>query len=218
MSRFKNAHIYIIWKAILKGDKTHFLVSIHNLMGCFSFKRLYKRMSLNDQGRIILENRPRVNTKTLNIEQLKSLPENTFGYLFVQHMLVHGFDKDVTPPPKSPFENSNTAYAKIRWRETHDFRHVLTGMPAKMSDEAILAAFQYGNHRNSWSLLVMIIGPLFSWKPISPFKQWYRMKEAYDAGKSAVCLASVNYEEAFPVDIDELRKAWKVKNLVHLSK
>lgn len=211
------SHTLYVVKNFIKGDKTDLLVYIHNLMGCFSFKRLHHRMQLSEGGRAILERRPVVNPSTIDIHQLSRLPKDTFGYLFYEHMVSHGFEKGVKSPPKSPLENEHTAYAKQRWRETHDFRHVLTEMPAKMADETIIAAFQYGNHRNSWSFLVMVIGPLFSWSPISPFKQWRSMREAYIAGKKAVCLASVDYEASFSVPLKSLQEQWNVKSLQHLS-
>ena len=174
-------------------------------------------MSETKEGRYILSKRPRVNHDTINLAELQKLPSNSFGYLFQKHMVDNGFDKGIQEPPRSPFESPNTAYAKARWRETHDFRHVLTGMPPKLADETIIAAFQYGNHKNTWSLLVMIIAPLFTWKPISPLKQWLSMYEAYKAGKDATCLASVAYETEFKTPIEQLRKKWNVKSLAHLS-
>jgi ubiquinone biosynthesis protein COQ4 len=211
------SHFQYLKTLIRGGNKTMLLLSVHNLMGCFSFRRLYRRMLLNPDGQYILKNRPVVSPQTVNIDKLLLLPPDSFGFLFAQHMVTHGFDKGVVSPPKSPFENENTAYAKQRWRETHDFRHVLTGLQARMSDEAIIAAFQFGNHSNSWSLLVCLLGPLFSFRPLTPIQQWSRMYEAYCTGKKAVCLASVNYEAEFSTPVEILRKKWNIKCLSHLG-
>ncbi len=204
-------------KSLAAFDVTRILLFLHNLMGCLSFRRLMLRMTGNTEGRAILAARPRVTHDTIKLNELLNLPKETFGYLYARHIINHGFDRVLEFPPQSPFENDSTAYCKMRWRETHDFRHVLTGIPATFPDETIIAAFQYGNFRNSWSLLVCLIGPLFSFHPLSPLKQWKRMLEAYQAGKNAVCLASINYEAEFSNSVSSLRDKWQIKDLTHLS-
>jgi hypothetical protein len=66
-------------------------------------------------------------------------------------------------------------------------------------------------------MVVMVIGPILSLRQLSPFRQWYRMIEAYRAGRAAVCLGSVHYEDELATPIDILRKKWNVKDLNHLS-
>lgn len=94
---------------------------------------------------------------------------------------------------------------------------MLTGFSASLADEAIIAAFQFGNLPNSWSFLVMIIAPVLAWKDLYPFRQWFRMIEAYKAGRISVCLGSVDYEAEFGTSLQQLRKTLKVKDLSHLS-
>src|SRR6185503_20417211 len=102
-------HIRYIYHIMKVRDITLVLVSIHNIMGCFSFKRLYKRMTQTAEGLEILRRRPRVTREAIDLDMLLTLPKNTFGFLFAEHMLAHGFEKGIESPPKSPFENENTA-------------------------------------------------------------------------------------------------------------
>lgn len=210
-------HYEYISESVGTKNLTQILVWTHNLMGFYSFHRLAKRMQASEAGKDILKKRPRVTNAIIRSYKLEGLPNESFGRLFFNFVTENGFDREVRTPPRSPFENELTGYAKTRWRETHDFRHILTGFSASLADEAIIAAFQFGNLPNGWSLVVMMIAPLLSWRQLHPAKQWYRMVEAYKAGRDAVCLGSVSYEGELHTPIEELRKKWRVKNLSHLS-
>lgn len=212
----KHQYTYIR-ESIKAKNLTRILVWTHNLMGSYAFYRLGKRMAASSSGRQIIRKMPRVTKDRILSYNLHLLPSNSFGNQFICFMRENGFDQEIVPPPLLPFENVLTSYAKIRWRETHDYRHILTGFSASLADEAIIAAFQFGNIHNLWSFLVMIIAPFLSWKQLNPFKQWYRMIEACKAGQDAVCLGSVDYEGEFETPINQLRIKWKIKDLSHLS-
>jgi ubiquinone biosynthesis protein COQ4 len=203
--------------SIRTRNLTQVLLWLHNLIGFYSFYRLGKRMQSTPEGLAILQKRPRLTLKIVDGYNLYSMPKDSFGYRYISFMEGNGLNKEPASPPPSPLENELTAYAKARWRETHDYRHVLTGFSASLADEAIIAAFQFGNLPNSWSFLVMIVAPIFSWKDLNPFKQWFRMIEAFKAGRNAVCLGSVDYEAEFETPLTLLRENLNVKDLSHLS-
>lgn len=210
-------HFSYITQSASSGNYTQVLVWVHNLMGFYSFWRLGRRMKSTVAGIDILERRPRISKRFILSHHLDALPQNSFGKLYINFMLENGFDREIKKPPRSPFESELTGYAKTRWIETHDFRHVLTGFTASLADEAMIAGFQFGNLPNGWSFMVMIIGPILSWRQLNPIKQWWRMVEAFKAGRDAVCLGSVSYENEFATPIDDLRKKWSIKDLTHLS-
>lgn len=54
--------------------------------GHLAFQLLHERMSNDLEGRQILDERPVINTSTVNFEHLKSLPMNTFGYQYALFM------------------------------------------------------------------------------------------------------------------------------------
>ena len=54
--------------------------------GHFALKNLYKQMSADPEGRQILEDNPRINSKTIDIEKLASLPEETFGHCYYKFL------------------------------------------------------------------------------------------------------------------------------------
>lgn len=47
--------------------------------GHLALKKIYENMSNDSEGRKIIEEKPRINSKTINIEKLSTLPKGTFG-------------------------------------------------------------------------------------------------------------------------------------------
>jgi ubiquinone biosynthesis protein COQ4 len=64
--------------------------------------RLRDRMLEDSEGRRIMKDRPRVNTETLNMEQLAQYPEGTFGRAYVTWLERCG----VTPDTREPVSAS----------------------------------------------------------------------------------------------------------------
>lgn len=61
--------------------------------GHLALKRLYNQMSSDPEGQKILEDNPRINSKTIDIEKLSALPEDTFGryyYKFLKTNVIYG--------------------------------------------------------------------------------------------------------------------------------
>lgn len=54
--------------------------------GVPALENIRNQMRNSDEGRQILEDKPRINTRTVNMDALKKLPENTFGYQYVSFM------------------------------------------------------------------------------------------------------------------------------------
>lgn len=43
-------------------------------------------MKSSEEGQRILSHKPRINTRTINIERLRQLPDNTFGRAYVKFL------------------------------------------------------------------------------------------------------------------------------------
>jgi ubiquinone biosynthesis protein COQ4 len=86
-------------------------------------------MLLNETGRRILRDRPRITSKTMPVEELRRLPENTVGQIYAKwledyHMSPEGRD-DV-----KYIDDEECAYVMQRYRECHDIYHAILGIPA----------------------------------------------------------------------------------------
>jgi ubiquinone biosynthesis protein COQ4 len=61
----------------------------HDMIACLgettgeeALKKIYERMMASSEGREILIDKPRINTKTIDMQALKNMPENSFGYAY----------------------------------------------------------------------------------------------------------------------------------------
>lgn len=176
-----------------------------------AFEALAAAMRADPDGRWLLAHRPRVCARTLDVDRLRRLPEGTLGQRFLRHLTDHDLLRDVHIPP-SPFALSDeAAYAKARWRETHDFRHVLTGLGTSIRDEIVLQAFQLGQYPNRFALVQMTVGPVLA--PCDPVRLIRDYRRAWRAGRRAAPLVNVRWEDLWDRPVDALRRALEVEAL-----
>lgn len=48
--------------------------------------KISQKMKADEEGRRIIERKPRINTRTVNIAELRKLPQNSFGYVYVKFL------------------------------------------------------------------------------------------------------------------------------------
>jgi ubiquinone biosynthesis protein COQ4 len=63
-----------------------------------SLPRLRDRMLESKEGRRILKMRPRINSKTINLDELSTLPEGTFGRAYISWLEKCGVSPDSRTP------------------------------------------------------------------------------------------------------------------------
>lgn len=101
-------------------------------------------MLSNPTGRRILRDRPRITSKSMSLEYLRSLPKGTMGQVYAAWLDREG----VTPDTRSQvryIDDEECAYVMQRYRECHDFYHALTGLPIFAEGEVALKAFEFAN-------------------------------------------------------------------------
>lgn len=76
---------------------------------------------------------------TVDLLELKKLPERTLGRVFADHMIENGLDPRAIPVPTYP--PGDFRYVKTHLRETHDIWHVVTGFDTDVAGEIGLQAF-----------------------------------------------------------------------------
>lgn len=95
-------------------------------------------------GRRILRDRPRMNSSTLSVSYLKSLPEDSVGHAYADWLEREGVSPDDRAPVRH-IDDPECAYVMQRYRECHDFFHALTGLPTFREGEVALKAFEFAN-------------------------------------------------------------------------
>ena len=78
----------------------------------------------------------RLSLGSIDLQQLHSLPINTLGYAYSDHLLRHGLT-----PIQSKFVDNNSDYLFFHLSEVHDIWHVVVGADTTMEGETKLQAF-----------------------------------------------------------------------------
>ncbi|KAI8608161.1 ubiquinone biosynthesis protein Coq4, partial [Chytriomyces sp. MP71] len=97
--------------------------------GRCALERMRSRMLVDATGRRLLRERPIINTSTVSLDALRKLPRNSLGRAYVAFLDSEG----VTPDSRTPVKHMQDAdeelrYVMLRYRQVHDFFHVLTGL------------------------------------------------------------------------------------------
>jgi len=93
--------------------------------------RLYRQMQEDPEASRILYQKPRINSKTVDLEYLSKLPEGTLGWAYSEFLRKN----NVTPDSRLPvrfIDDPELAYVMQRYREVHDLVHTVTGQPTNM--------------------------------------------------------------------------------------
>ncbi|ETV78998.1 hypothetical protein H257_07786 [Aphanomyces astaci] len=117
-----------------RGDM---LAALGDVTGAVALRKMHLKMSSDPVGMQILAEKPRFRSNVVDIDALRDLPRNTFGYAYTQFMDAHGFEADGRADVKF-VDDPELAYVLQRYRELHDFWHVLFGLPPTEFSEIAL--------------------------------------------------------------------------------
>ncbi|KAF0853074.1 mitochondrial ubiquinone biosynthesis Coq4 [Andalucia godoyi] len=98
--------------------------------------QMHRYMLQDEDGARILAEKPRISTALpqLNLDELKKVHVGTLGHAYYQFMASHGYSSDDRPVVRF-VDNAEHAYIWQRYREVHDFWHVLLGQPPTVLGE-----------------------------------------------------------------------------------
>ncbi|KAI8451600.1 coenzyme Q biosynthesis protein Coq4-domain-containing protein [Phakopsora pachyrhizi] len=169
--------------------------------------RLRDQMLEDVDGRRLLRDRPRIRTNTIDFERLKTLPSGTFGREYADWLEGSHVSPDARDDVKF-IDSPELAYVMQRYRECHDFYHLISGnFPATVSGEIVVKWFELANMGLPVAGISAIFGPL----RINRQSRRVRLFKAYlpwalKCGSSCRPLINVYWEENWETPIDELRK------------
>ncbi|HEY1099741.1 MAG TPA: Coq4 family protein [Myxococcota bacterium] len=119
-----------------------------------TYAKLAARWRTSERGRALLEARPTLQGRELDLEALRAMPPGTLGRAFMQY-----FDDNGIGPFETTFPiASDVDYLSKRYRETHDLLHVITGYGTDELGEMELQAFVLGNLGLKQSQLILSFG------------------------------------------------------------
>jgi ubiquinone biosynthesis protein COQ4 len=168
-----------------------------------SMARMAGRLEADAEGRRLLAERPRLDSKHVDFEALAAMPDGTLGREFVRFLRGHGISPDSFRHPVDYFEDV-PAYVTLRLRQTHDLWHLLTGYPPTTCGELVLSAFIFAQVGAPSSLLVALLGPIRYGFGEKRLKR--RIVAAYRRGRATSRLTSFFWEEHWAEPLDRVRE------------
>ncbi|KAJ1979084.1 Ubiquinone biosynthesis protein [Dimargaris verticillata] len=173
-------------------------------------KAMHRRMLLSTSGREILRTRPRLTSQTMNLPRLRSLPDCTFGREYARFMDSHGF----TPESRNQVQyipDPELAYVLQRYRETHDFIHVLTGITqVTVASETAVKWFEWMQTGLPMTLASSVVGPFISDASDRKFLFTSLVPWAVQSGSRAQFFLNVPYEAHWETPLEELQRLMRI--------
>lgn len=168
------------------------------------------RMMANDEGRLILKDKPRLRSDRVDYHKLALLPQNTLGY----HYSRFYTDNKVSPDTRKVVQfvdDVELAYVMQRYRELHDLVHTILRQPTTIRGEVIVKAFEGVQTRLPLCILGGLVGPvrLDSQDLVRYLRKDLRW--AIGCANESQFLMNVYFEKRFDQDIDELRRELNIK-------
>ena len=128
---------YSATTAFLNPERHDMVATLSEVTGSIALQTMYDGMMADPTGQRILTDRPIVDTNSIDIKALENLPPNTFGYGYANFLKRNGFDPDDRADVKYVVDEE-LAYVMKRYRQSHDFFHVVTGLPPTVPGELAL--------------------------------------------------------------------------------
>ncbi|XP_051836060.1 ubiquinone biosynthesis protein COQ4 homolog, mitochondrial [Antechinus flavipes] len=170
-----------------------------------ALKALRDQMRRDPEGVQILQERPRIQLSTLNLNKLRNLPEGSFGWEYAHFLDVNKVSPDTRAPTRF-VDDEELAYVIQRYREVHDLLHTLLGMPTNMLGEVVVKWFE----AIQTGLPMCVLGAAFGPIRLSAKKLKVLTSElipwAVQNGQNSRCVLNLYYEQRWEQPLEALRE------------
>ena len=141
-------------------------------------------------------------------DRLEALPVGSFGRSYANFLAAHGFNPDERQAVRH-ISDPELAFVMQRYRQVHDFWHVLCGVQPTVMGEIALK-FEMVQTELPVATLSAFVGP-FRLPPHEFRELWTKyVPWAARCGLEAKFLMNVPYEHLLESDIAELREQLKI--------
>ncbi len=202
--------LFLKWPGYTFDD----LAAIQDSLDGKAFQNVARRMRADENGAQVMASRPEIGVMngTPDWSRLSALPVDTLGYNLWHHLYTYGILKDLVLGEPIVRWDADTEYAKKRYRETHDIRHVLLGLGLDGYEEVVLQSFQFAQQPQILSAGIVLLGGLKhliidrNWREL-----WHGVPAAWREGKKATFLSNVYYEQLWETPLEELRAQLNIR-------
>jgi len=203
--------IHSATSAFINPERADAVAALGEITGYIALRSCYDKMMLDPTGQRILQEKPTIHTSQYQIQKYlssSSMTSTTFGQVYATFMNSHHFN----PNDRSPIRyisDPELAYIMLRYRQCHDFWHVLSDLPPTLLGEIALKWVELIQTGLPVAALSATVGSLrLSSHERDILFQVY-LPWAIRVGQDSTFLMNVYYEEEMDTDIDELRKKLK---------
>jgi ubiquinone biosynthesis protein COQ4 len=188
------------------------VAALGEVTGHVALTNMYDRMMCDPTGQRILRDRPIVSNATLPIDDFLRAAKNdddntcaTFGKAYGTFLMGHDFDPDERDQVKY-IPDPELAYVMLRYRQCHDFWHVLTGLPPTVLGELGLKWLELLQTGLPVAALSATVGSLRLSHHDREVLINHYIPWAVRTSQQSAYLMNVYYEEEFDTDLLKLRE------------
>uniref|UniRef100_A0A0A9X0U3 Ubiquinone biosynthesis protein COQ4 homolog, mitochondrial n=1 Tax=Lygus hesperus TaxID=30085 RepID=A0A0A9X0U3_LYGHE len=199
---------YLFWT--LRGDM---IATLGETTGRSALNYVKGKMEDNAEGAEILRVQPRINSKTVDLDYLSTLPKGTVGKVYHEWLVKN----KVTPDSRLPVQfvdDVELAYVMQRYREVHDLVHAILYMPTNMLGEVTVKWIEGLQTR----LPMCLGGGLFGAMRLKPKQRQNYVTNylpwAIKTGMTSELLMNVYFEKRWEQPISDLHDELKIVPLV----
>lgn len=188
-------------------DDTHQVFVMGLVLNAERFPMFLARFSATEGGAKLLREQPTIDSKSVDFDALRALPETTLGGAYARYLDSNKLDPDLFQAPEGLPEIP--AFIARRLRQTHDIWHTLTGYKPDVAGELELQGFTFAQTRMPSSLLIALLGSLrWSHATKGIMKRTF---EGYERGRDAEFLAPVVWENHWADPLDDVRRRYRIR-------
>jgi ubiquinone biosynthesis protein COQ4 len=194
--------------ALIDPTRADAVAALAEVTGLVALQSMKERMGSDPMGRRILKEKPLVTaTTSANIRSRINSGNGplTFGQAYKEFLDTHGFDPDERSEVKY-VEDPELAYVMLRYRQCHDYWHVLTGLPPTVLGELGLKWLELLQTGLPVAALSATVGSLrLSSQERTILNQHY-LPWAVRMSKQSLPLLNIYYELEFDTPLEDLRQ------------
>lgn len=174
------------------------------LTGGPALRVMRDRMAADPEGARLLAARPRVRLDRPALAGLRALPPESFGAAYCRYLDAHGFSPDERHEVRF-VQDAELRYVLQRYREAHDFWHVLAGLPPTVLGETAVKWLEAAQTGLPSAALSALVAPLRLLPEERAALRSVYVPWAVRTAREARYLMAVPYEELLQLPLDEVR-------------
>lgn len=190
-------------KILADPEQTELVLEFSNLINAGQRDERLHLFLDNPAGAALYAEGRALDSTTIDLDQLATLPEGTLGHAYARFMRSHGLTPDVFDGPPPEVHDPRAAYVIQRIRQTHDLWHVVTNAETDPAGEVALQAFTFAQLRAPSAGILAAAGTL---RGARHSRQLVRdTVEMYRMGLRAHALAVFPWEDHWATPLAQVR-------------